>query len=193
MGASAIFMEDQVAPKRCGHMAGKDVIPAEQMVAKIRAAVGRAAQHGLLPHRAHRRARRARPRRGAAPRRAVSRRPAPTACSSRRRRPSRSWRSVGRAFQGVPQIANMVEGGGQTPVLPPAELQAAGLRHGGLSDHADLPRRAHDREGARPTSRPARPARRRRRGLRRLQGHHRLRELGARSRTNTRRRTGGAA
>src|SRR3954471_9539257 len=38
MGASAIFIEDQVAPKRCGHMAGKDVVPAEQMVAKIRAA-----------------------------------------------------------------------------------------------------------------------------------------------------------
>src|SRR5215475_14225307 len=28
MGAGAIFMEDQVSPKRCGHMAGKDVIPA---------------------------------------------------------------------------------------------------------------------------------------------------------------------
>ena len=40
MGVSAIFMEDQIAPKRCGHMAGKDVIPAEQMVAKIKAAAG---------------------------------------------------------------------------------------------------------------------------------------------------------
>ena len=40
MGAAAIFLEDQVAPKRCGHMAGKDVIAAEQMVAKIKAAVG---------------------------------------------------------------------------------------------------------------------------------------------------------
>ncbi len=38
MGVSAIFMEDQVAPKRCGHMAGKDVIPADEMVRKIRAA-----------------------------------------------------------------------------------------------------------------------------------------------------------
>ena len=38
MGASAIFIEDQVAPKRCGHMAGKDVIPAEAMERKIRAA-----------------------------------------------------------------------------------------------------------------------------------------------------------
>jgi 2-methylisocitrate lyase-like PEP mutase family enzyme len=31
------MFEDQVAPKRCGHIAGKDVIPAEQMAAKIRA------------------------------------------------------------------------------------------------------------------------------------------------------------
>src|ERR1700742_3028710 len=38
MGASAIFLEDQVAPKRCGHMAGKDVIPADQMITKIKAA-----------------------------------------------------------------------------------------------------------------------------------------------------------
>jgi len=39
MGASSIFIEDQVAPKRCGHMAGKDVVPAEAMEKKIRAAV----------------------------------------------------------------------------------------------------------------------------------------------------------
>jgi 2,3-dimethylmalate lyase len=38
MGAAAIFIEDQVAPKRCGHMAGKDVIPTELMEQKIRAA-----------------------------------------------------------------------------------------------------------------------------------------------------------
>jgi 2-methylisocitrate lyase-like PEP mutase family enzyme len=38
MGASAIFIEDQVAPKRCGHMAGKDVIPTEIMEQKLRAA-----------------------------------------------------------------------------------------------------------------------------------------------------------
>src|SRR5258708_38227308 len=39
MGVSAIFMEDQRAPKRCGHMAGKDVIDADSMAAKLRAAV----------------------------------------------------------------------------------------------------------------------------------------------------------
>lgn len=38
-GASALQMEDQVMPKRCGHMAGKQVIPAAEMVGKIKAAL----------------------------------------------------------------------------------------------------------------------------------------------------------
>jgi 2-methylisocitrate lyase-like PEP mutase family enzyme len=38
-GMAAIMIEDQVWPKRCGHMAGKSVIPAEEMVQKIKAAV----------------------------------------------------------------------------------------------------------------------------------------------------------
>jgi 2-methylisocitrate lyase-like PEP mutase family enzyme len=37
-GAAALHIEDQVWPKRCGHMAGKQVIPKEDMAAKIRAA-----------------------------------------------------------------------------------------------------------------------------------------------------------
>ncbi len=38
-GAAGMFIEDQVFPKRCGHMAGKQVIPQEEMEAKLRAAV----------------------------------------------------------------------------------------------------------------------------------------------------------
>jgi 2-methylisocitrate lyase-like PEP mutase family enzyme len=38
-GVAGIHIEDQVAPKKCGHMEGKLVIPAEEMVAKVRAAV----------------------------------------------------------------------------------------------------------------------------------------------------------
>ena len=38
-GAAAIQLEDQVMPKRCGHMEGKQLIPQDEMVAKIRAAV----------------------------------------------------------------------------------------------------------------------------------------------------------
>ena len=37
-GAAAIHIEDQVAPKRCGHVAGKQVVPMEEMVGKLRAA-----------------------------------------------------------------------------------------------------------------------------------------------------------
>ena len=38
-GVAAIHIEDQVAPKKCGHIAGKQVIPADDMEAKIRAAI----------------------------------------------------------------------------------------------------------------------------------------------------------
>jgi len=38
-GASALQMEDQLMPKRCGHMAGKQVIDCEEMVGKIHAAL----------------------------------------------------------------------------------------------------------------------------------------------------------
>lgn len=38
-GVGAIQLEDQVTPKRCGHMAGKQVISREEMLGKIRAAL----------------------------------------------------------------------------------------------------------------------------------------------------------
>src|SRR5271156_168774 len=37
-GAAALHIEDQVWPKRCGFLAGKQVIPLDQMVPKVRAA-----------------------------------------------------------------------------------------------------------------------------------------------------------
>ncbi len=47
-GVAAIFFEDQVSPKRCGHMSGKQVIPAVEMTAKIRAAVDARVDADLL-------------------------------------------------------------------------------------------------------------------------------------------------
>src|SRR3989442_8377440 len=38
-GVAALHIEDQVFPKRCGHFEGKQVIPVEEMVGKIRAAL----------------------------------------------------------------------------------------------------------------------------------------------------------
>jgi len=37
-GAAGVMLEDQVWPKRCGHMRGKEVIPEDEMVQKLRAA-----------------------------------------------------------------------------------------------------------------------------------------------------------
>ena len=37
-GAAGLHVEDQVFPKRCGHLGGKDLIPTAQMVDKIKIA-----------------------------------------------------------------------------------------------------------------------------------------------------------
>ncbi|HNS15589.1 MAG TPA: oxaloacetate decarboxylase [Syntrophorhabdaceae bacterium] len=38
-GAAGLFIEDQTYPKRCGHMAGKSVVPTEEYLPKLRAAL----------------------------------------------------------------------------------------------------------------------------------------------------------
>lgn len=38
-GVAGLFIEDQVFPKRCGHMAGKAVVPAAEFIAKVKAAL----------------------------------------------------------------------------------------------------------------------------------------------------------
>ena len=38
-GVAAVHLEVQVSPKRCGHMSGKSVVPVDEMVEKLRAAV----------------------------------------------------------------------------------------------------------------------------------------------------------
>src|SRR5579871_1083380 len=46
-GVAALFIEDQVSPKRCGHMDGKRVVPATEMVAKLKAALDARTVEGL--------------------------------------------------------------------------------------------------------------------------------------------------
>src|SRR3954468_22807252 len=125
MGASSIFLEDQVAPKRCGHMAGKDVIPAADMVAKIKAAVGARrnkdffiiartdarAVHGLEEAL----------RRGEQYLRAGV-----DGIFIEAPQTVKELEIIGAAFKGAPQLANMLDDG-RTPVLPPGELKAMGF------------------------------------------------------------------
>ncbi len=124
LGARGLLLEDQVWPKRCGHMRGKQVIPAEEHVQKLRAAVEARGDAALwLVGRTDARA----PlgldeaiRRGRLYREAgadVIFVEAPQSVEELRR--------IGREVPG-PLMANMVEGG-QTPILPLEELSALGF------------------------------------------------------------------
>lgn len=126
MGVSALFMEDQTAPKRCGHMSGKSVIDAQDMVAKIRSAVAaRRSPDTFIVARTDARAVHGLDealRRGERYLEAGA-----DGLFIEAPQSVEELAKVGRAFQGVPQIANIVEGGGQTPVLPPDELFRMGF------------------------------------------------------------------
>jgi 2-methylisocitrate lyase-like PEP mutase family enzyme len=124
-GASAIQLEDQVFPKKCGHFAGKDVIPLDEMLPKIRAAVD-ARQDGDLLIVARTDARAVLGLNAAIERAAsfieagadVTFVEAPESIEEMRAIPAR--------LPAVPQLANLVVGG-KTPVLPQAELQRMGF------------------------------------------------------------------
>jgi 2-methylisocitrate lyase-like PEP mutase family enzyme len=125
MGASSIFLEDQIAPKRCGHMAGKDVIPAADMVAKIKAAVGaRRNKDFFLIARTDARAVHGLDealRRGEQYLKAGA-----DGIFIEAPQTVKELEIIGAAFKGAPQLANMLDDG-RTPVLPPGELTAMGF------------------------------------------------------------------
>ena len=126
MGVAAIFMEDQRAPKRCGHMAGKDVIDADAMAAKLRAAVDarRSADFFII---ARTDARAVHGLDEALRRAEIYLKAGADGLFIEAPQTIDELTQVGRTFQGVPQLANMVEGGGRTPVLPPQELYRLGF------------------------------------------------------------------
>jgi 2-methylisocitrate lyase-like PEP mutase family enzyme len=63
-GVAGLHIEDQIMPKRCGHLDGKEIVPREEFVAKIRAAVAARRGSGFPDHRPHRFPRRRRVRGG---------------------------------------------------------------------------------------------------------------------------------
>jgi 2-methylisocitrate lyase-like PEP mutase family enzyme len=127
LGVGALMFEDQVAPKRCGHIDGKDVIPMERMEANIRAAV----QNRMNPDTFILARTDARDVYGLddALRRA-DRYLAAGADGLFIESPHDidELMKIGRTFD-VPQMANMLEGG-RTPVLKPSELLELGFEMG---------------------------------------------------------------
>jgi 2-methylisocitrate lyase-like PEP mutase family enzyme len=125
-GASAIQLEDQDFPKRCGHLDGKGLIPADEMVGKIKAALDARPSSDVL---------------------VVARTDAigPEGLTAALDRAEayrdagadvlfiealRSENEIAAAMQRfrdrIPLLANMVEGG-KTPMKTAAELQALGF------------------------------------------------------------------
>ena len=126
-GAAMIQLEDQGFPKRCGHLAGKTVVPTPEMCGKLRAALDArhspdtlvlartdaAAVEGLDA--------------------ALDRAEAYLDCGvdalfiEALRSPEQMDRACQRFAQRVPLLANMVEGG-QTPIESAGQLQQRGFR-----------------------------------------------------------------
>ncbi len=125
-GAVAIQLEDQVAPKRCGHFEGKEVIEPEEMIMKIRAAlrarsdptfaiIARTDAAAVLGiDEALRRAR-------------LYRDAGADVLFVEAPRTREELARIPREVPGVPHVVNIVEGG-KTPRLPSAELAAMGFK-----------------------------------------------------------------
>jgi 2,3-dimethylmalate lyase len=123
-GAASVMLEDQVAPKRCGHMSSKHVVPADEFVAKIRAAVDARSDQDLT----------------------ILARTDAIAVSGFSEAVDRAHRCVEAGADwvfleapenlahmsqiphlvSVPTLANMIPGG-KTPILPASELQSLGF------------------------------------------------------------------
>ena len=124
-GANAIQIEDQAFPKRCGHLDNKTLIPAQEMVGKIKAALdARHSRETLVIARTD-----AIAVEGFEPAiaRAVSYRDAGADVLFVEAPKTRDeLKRISPALKGVPLMANMVEGG-KTPPLKAPDLEALGF------------------------------------------------------------------
>jgi len=126
-GASAIQLEDQSSPKRCGHLDGKSVISAAEMAGKIRAACdARRDENTLIIARTDAVAVEGME---AALARAqlYAEAGADVLFVEALRSREDMTAAIARLGHRAPLLANMVEGG-KTPVLPAAELEEIGFR-----------------------------------------------------------------
>jgi len=123
-GAAAVHIEDQVSAKRCGHRPGKELVPAEEMVDRIKAAVdARTDQEFVIMARTDALA-------GEGLERAIERAQAYVAAGAdmifAEAVTEASMYTAFRKAVGVPILANITEFG-KTPLFTREELAAAGV------------------------------------------------------------------
>jgi len=124
-GVAGLHIEDQVWPKKCGHMEGKQIIPMEEMVQKVHAAVdARQDPDFVIIARTDANAVTGFEdalRRGQAYREAGA-----DVIFIEAPRSMEELRTIGQVFHGTPLLFNWVESG-KTPLLSVGEIQALGF------------------------------------------------------------------
>ncbi len=124
LGAAGIFLEDQKWPKRCGHMIGKEVVPKEEYIEKLRAALdARKSKDFIIVARTDARATEGLD--GAIERGLLYKEIGADAVFVEAPKSVEEMKKIGKSIK-APLVANMIEGGA-TPVLSSKELHKMGF------------------------------------------------------------------
>jgi 2-methylisocitrate lyase-like PEP mutase family enzyme len=126
IGAAGLFIEDQQAPKKCGHMSGKKLVEAPEMVAKVKAALhARSNPNFFIMARTD----------------AIGPEGLDSALIRAQAyldagadglyfeavKDEEQLRRIGKTFKGVPLATSVLERGGETPFLSPGEFKRLGF------------------------------------------------------------------
>lgn len=122
-GATGLFLEDQVWPKKCGHMAGKEVVPRDEWLAKLQAALD---HRDTLHVTARTDARSAVGLAEAIDRAKAARDLGADAVFVEAPESVAELEAIAEALPDCVRVANMIEAG-RTPLLTPAELHDLGF------------------------------------------------------------------
>ena len=122
-GAAAVQIEDQQLPKKCGHLSDKQLVPAEEMAAKVAAAV-RARRHLYIVARTD--AAQSEGLEGAIARARLYRQAGADAIFAEALESPEDFRRFAEALD-APLLANLTEFG-RTPAIPAGELEALGCK-----------------------------------------------------------------
>src|SRR5207302_4101767 len=127
MGVSAIFIEDQRPPKRCGHMAGKEVVPPEEMAEKLRAAAAARSDKDSVFLIARTDSAQPNGLEDAMHRCELYLKAGADAIYIEAEHSEKDLKRIAREFKGVHKVVNVFEGGGKSPWMSPDQLQNLGF------------------------------------------------------------------
>jgi len=127
LGVSAIFIEDQKSPKRCGHMSGKEVVEPRVMVNKLRAAQGARRNPEKLFILARTDALAVNGLKDAIKRAEQYLKSGADGIYIEGPESVQQLRAIGKEFKGEPLAVTILENGGKTPWVSPEEMYAMGF------------------------------------------------------------------